>query len=171
MAGNSAALLICREYSQDKLTTKEKNKMRKPKVEKMRRDRINNSINQLRNLLEQEFQLLQPDSKPEKADILEIAVQFLKQQACHISNDGTSLKRKSHQQYTHGYSKCLHETLSFLSVHHIEQDTQAKLLNHVHQVESPLPRAQSQDRSPMKSHPYHKNQAVLSNARPLWRPW
>ncbi|KAF5899190.1 transcription factor HES-5-like [Clarias magur] len=47
------------------------NKMRKPMVEKMRRDRINSSIEQLKSLLAPEFLNQQPDSKLEKADILE----------------------------------------------------------------------------------------------------
>lgn len=47
-------------------------------VEKMRRDRINSSIEQLKLLLEQEFARHQPNSKLEKADILEMAVSYLK---------------------------------------------------------------------------------------------
>ncbi|KAI6073721.1 Transcription factor HES-5 [Aix galericulata] len=62
------------------LTPKEKNKLRKPVVEKMRRDRINSSIEQLKLLLEKEFQRHQPNSKLEKADILEMTVSYLKQQ-------------------------------------------------------------------------------------------
>lgn len=46
----------------------------------MRRDRINSSIEQLRLLLEKEFQKNQLPSKPEKADILEMTVTFLQQQ-------------------------------------------------------------------------------------------
>ncbi|POI33480.1 hypothetical protein CIB84_002770 [Bambusicola thoracicus] len=57
------------------LTPKEKNKLRKPVVEKMRRDRINSSIEQLKLLLEKEFQRHQPNSKLEKADILEMTVE------------------------------------------------------------------------------------------------
>ncbi|KAJ7421464.1 transcription factor HES-5-like protein [Willisornis vidua] len=63
------------------LTPKEKNKLRKPVVEKMRRDRINSSIEQLKLLLEKEFQRHQPNSKLEKADILEMTVSYLKQQS------------------------------------------------------------------------------------------
>jgi len=47
----------------------------------MRRDRINSSIEQLKLLLEKEFQRHQPNSKLEKADILEVAVSYLKQQS------------------------------------------------------------------------------------------
>uniref|UniRef100_A0A1A8P3K4 Transcription factor HES-5 n=1 Tax=Nothobranchius pienaari TaxID=704102 RepID=A0A1A8P3K4_9TELE len=49
-------------------------KLRKPLVEKLRRERINSSIEQLKSLLGPEFLKQQPDSKLEKADILEMTV-------------------------------------------------------------------------------------------------
>ncbi|XP_077314470.1 helix-loop-helix protein lin-22-like [Lithobates pipiens] len=59
---------------------KDTRKLRKPVIEKMRRDRINSSIEQLRLLLEKEFQKNQLPSKPEKADILEMTVNLLRDQ-------------------------------------------------------------------------------------------
>ena len=53
--------------------------LRKPLVEKLRRERINSSIEQLKSLLGPEFLKQQPDSKLEKADILEMTVCFLTQ--------------------------------------------------------------------------------------------
>ncbi|KAL7837700.1 hypothetical protein SRHO_G00274110 [Serrasalmus rhombeus] len=50
------------------------NKLRKPVVEKMCRDRINNSIKKLKILLTPDFLNQQPNSKLEKADILEMKV-------------------------------------------------------------------------------------------------
>ncbi|XP_044206008.1 enhancer of split mbeta protein-like [Thunnus albacares] len=63
--------------SQDHLTLT--HKLRKPLVEKLRRERINSSIEQLKSLLGPEFLKQQPDSKLEKADILEMTVCFLTQ--------------------------------------------------------------------------------------------
>ncbi|XP_033824720.1 hairy-related 12 [Periophthalmus magnuspinnatus] len=54
-------------------------KLRKPVVEKMRRDRINGCIEQLKVLLEKELHR-EGCSKLEKADVLEMTVCFLKQQ-------------------------------------------------------------------------------------------
>ncbi|XP_047438929.1 transcription factor HES-4-like [Mugil cephalus] len=54
-------------------------KLRKPLVEKLRRERINSSIEQLKSLLGPEFLKQQPDSKLEKADILEMTVCLLTQ--------------------------------------------------------------------------------------------
>ncbi|XP_028432613.1 enhancer of split mbeta protein-like [Perca flavescens] len=53
-------------------------KLRKPLVEKLRRERINSSIEQLKSLLSPEFLKQQPDSKLEKADILEMTVCVLR---------------------------------------------------------------------------------------------
>ncbi|XP_040285705.1 transcription factor HES-5-like [Bufo bufo] len=173
MAVNKTLCVISMEYAADTLATKEKIKMRKPVVEKMRRDRINSSINQLRKLLEQEFQLLQPDSKPEKADVLETAVQFLRQQQICNHQGMKSVHRTDHQQYRHGYSKCLHEALSYLSAHHTGQETQVKLLNHFHQLES-QPRNLSCLLSPPKSISERANQQeqpLIANTKYLWRPW
>ncbi|XP_028262293.1 transcription factor HES-5-like [Parambassis ranga] len=63
--------------SQEHLTLS--HKLRKPLVEKLRRERINSSIEQLKSLLGPEFLKQQPDSKMEKADILEMTVCFLTQ--------------------------------------------------------------------------------------------
>ncbi|XP_026205199.1 transcription factor HES-1-like [Anabas testudineus] len=63
--------------SQEHLTLT--HKLRKPLVEKLRRERINSSIEQLKSLLGPEFLKQQPDSKLEKADILEMTVCFLTQ--------------------------------------------------------------------------------------------
>ncbi|XP_020792505.2 transcription factor HES-5-like [Boleophthalmus pectinirostris] len=61
--------------SQDHLSLS--HKLRKPVVEKLRRERINSSIEQLKSLLCAEFFQQQPDSKLEKADVLEMTVTVL----------------------------------------------------------------------------------------------
>ncbi|NWS69583.1 HES5 factor, partial [Crotophaga sulcirostris] len=114
--------------SDNLLTPKEKNKLRKPVVEKMRRDRINSSIEQLKVLLEKEFQRHQPNSKLEKADILEMTVSYLKQQS------QLQMKRFFHKSsqfdFREGYSRCLQEAFHFLSLHKVRTETQTKLLSH-----------------------------------------
>uniref|UniRef100_A0AAY4EV86 BHLH domain-containing protein n=1 Tax=Denticeps clupeoides TaxID=299321 RepID=A0AAY4EV86_9TELE len=62
----------------------------KPLVEKMRRDRINNSIEQLKSLLGPEICNDQPDSKMEKADILEMTVCFLRRLQHHQAMNKSS---------------------------------------------------------------------------------
>ncbi|OCT70683.1 transcription factor HES-5 [Xenopus laevis] len=69
-----------RMYHMETNNGKDMRKIRKPVVEKMRRDRINSSIEQLRMLLEKQFEKHHLPTKPEKADILEVAVSLLRQQ-------------------------------------------------------------------------------------------
>lgn len=88
----------------------------------MRRDRINSSIEQLKLLLEKEFQRHQPNSKLEKADILEVAVSYLKQQSqlqdqkgecragiAHL-DPGLCLPKVSRSWSSPGTSKSLHKS-------------------------------------------------------------
>ncbi|XP_010291618.1 PREDICTED: transcription factor HES-5-like, partial [Phaethon lepturus] len=114
-------------HMEDKLLPKEKNKLRKPVVEKMRRDRINSSIEQLKLLLEKEFQRHQPNSKLEKADILEVAVSYLKQQS---QQDQTFLHKNREQDFNSGYLRCLKEAMHFLSYYEPKKETQVQLIKH-----------------------------------------
>ncbi|KAI1231494.1 hypothetical protein IHE44_0007947 [Lamprotornis superbus] len=115
--------------------------LRKPVVEKMRRDRINSSIEQLKLLLEKEFQRHQPNSKLEKADILEVAVSYLKQQSqlqdqksecragiAHL--DPAFIHKNPEQDFNSGYLRCLKEAMHFLSYYEPKKETQVQLIKH-----------------------------------------
>ncbi|KAK7896705.1 hypothetical protein WMY93_022030 [Mugilogobius chulae] len=139
-------------------------KLRKPMVEKLRRDRINTSIEQLKSLLGPEFLRQQPDSKQEKADVLEMTVAYLQawqQQAAPKAAPVPSV-RTSGEGYTH----CVQEAVSFLS--HCELQTQAhrRLLGHF-QGRVPGSPPVSPSRSPL--HKEHCKIQIQSNG--LWRPW
>ncbi|KAI6073722.1 Transcription factor HES-5 [Aix galericulata] len=121
----SNALVI---HVEEKLLPKEKNKLRKPVVEKMRRDRINSSIEQLKLLLEKEFQRHQPNSKLEKANILEVAVSYLKQQS--QLQDPAFVHKNPEQDFNSGYLQCLKEAMHFLSYYEPKRETQAQLIKH-----------------------------------------
>ncbi|KAE8593260.1 hypothetical protein XENTR_v10019053 [Xenopus tropicalis] len=129
--------------------------IRKPVVEKMRRDRINSSIEQLRMLLEKEFEKHNLPSKPEKADILEVAVGFLQQ---HIATKTDEISGKS---YKEGYSKCVEDSVHFLSAHN--QHSQGNLLRsfHGHQFSS------GETHQSRLCH----GQSPVTNSKVLWRPW
>ncbi|XP_053546920.1 transcription factor HES-5-like [Bombina bombina] len=81
----------------DNYLDKDIRKLRKPVIEKMRRDRINSSIEQLRILLEKDFKKQQLPSKPEKADILEMTVELLRKQLQRTSKGMASQKPPSNQ--------------------------------------------------------------------------
>ncbi|XP_006278093.1 transcription factor HES-5 [Alligator mississippiensis] len=156
MAPNTLALEI--------LTPKEKNRLRKPMVEKLRRDRINSSIEQLKVLLEKEFQRHQPNSKLEKADILEMTVSYLKYSQTFPSSQHLQ------QDYSEGYSWCLKEALQFLSLHSANLETQTKLLRHFQRSQVAAKDSNSSAASCF-SHQAPAKQAVLKPSSSLWRPW
>ncbi|XP_036415539.1 transcription factor HES-5-like [Colossoma macropomum] len=144
------------------------NKLRKPVVEKMRRDRINSSIEQLKTLLAPEFLNQQSDSKLEKADILEMTLSFLRRQQQQQPEFSTSSTAVSQ-----GFSRCVHEVLHFLSKDEVKTQSQRKLLNHFQNLqpsteekwrESDLPLLGSTDQLTTS-----KEKSSAKSA--LWRPW
>ncbi|KAK7916479.1 hypothetical protein WMY93_012240 [Mugilogobius chulae] len=86
-------------------------KLRKPVVEKLRRERINSSIEQLKSLLCAEFLQQQPDSKLEKADILEMTVTVLtrlqQQQTHSLSHSLMKSPQQSHCTELHNHKEAL----------------------------------------------------------------
>ncbi|KAL6464919.1 hypothetical protein MHYP_G00272360 [Metynnis hypsauchen] len=70
------------------------NKLRKPVVEKMRRDHINNSIEQLKTLLAPEFLNQQPDSKLDLGDDEEVMTQSQRKLLNHFQNLQPSTEEK-----------------------------------------------------------------------------
>ncbi|KAL7399050.1 hypothetical protein ABVT39_019174 [Epinephelus coioides] len=146
-------------------------KLRKPMVEKLRRDRINTSIEQLKSLLGPEFLRQQPDSKQEKADILEMAVTYLRgwqQQKQQQQQAGVTSGLMTSGD---GYSRCVQEAVSFLS--HCEVQTQAhrRLLSHFQglQASSHGPPTLSPPGSPL--HQVTSSKGVNQASSALWRPW
>ncbi|KAG5836054.1 transcription factor HES-5-like [Anguilla anguilla] len=142
------------------------NKPRKPMVEKMRRDRINSSIEQLRSLLGPAFLQQQPDSKLEKADILEMAVFFLaRQQKQPVSSSSSPVSQ--------GYSRCVQEIKHFLSREEVMPQSQRRLLNHFQNLPSSSDMTKSQSVLPQLNSPARQNtskeETPVKGA--LWRPW
>ncbi|KAM7412239.1 hypothetical protein PAMA_021941 [Pampus argenteus] len=138
--------------------------LRKPIVEKMRRDRINSCIEQLKIILEKEFHKQEPNSKLEKADILEMTVSFLRQQL----QPGLC-----QSDYSQGYSHCWRDSLHFLST---GSNTEASVtpLQGLQQQEQRLLRAQrASSSSPVCStlRPTMLKDSSSSSRGPVWRPW
>ncbi|XP_061076794.1 transcription factor HES-5-like [Conger conger] len=144
------------------------NKLRKPMVEKLRRDRINSSIEQLRSLLEPAFLQQQPDSKLEKADILEMAVFFLKRQQQQPVNSSSCSSPVSQ-----GYSRCVQEMKNFLSREEVMSHSQRRLLTHFQNRPTSSDTTESQSLLPQLKSPARqtssKEETPVKAA--LWRPW
>ncbi|XP_072308957.1 transcription factor HES-5-like [Eucyclogobius newberryi] len=126
------------------------NKLRKLVVEKVRRERINTSIEQLKALLNLEE--YEPSGraqvKLEKADILEMAVCFLRQRA--IASVVPS--------YSQGFSQCLQETLRHLSLHAPLQQAEREEIKRFYVVQ----------RAALHRHIADEHS---TSKRLLWRPW
>ncbi|XP_068589495.1 hairy-related 12 [Cebidichthys violaceus] len=145
-----------------RISEKDNIKLRKPIVEKMRRDRINSCIEELKIILEKEFQKHEPNSKLEKADILEMTVSLLRQQL------QPSLCKSDYNQ---GYSNCWRDFLSAGS------NTEASVtpLQGLQQQKQQLHQAQrASSSSPVCStlRPTTLQDSSSRSSRgPVWRPW
>ncbi|MEQ2163900.1 hypothetical protein GOODEAATRI_001011, partial [Goodea atripinnis] len=150
----------------------------KPMVEKLRRDRINTSIEQLKSLLGPEFLRQHPDSKQEKADILEMAVSYLRswqQQKLQLQQQQQqSLLTSGPITAWDGYSRCVQEAVSFLSRCEVQSQAHRLLLSHFQGLQassrnSPSPCSPSPPSSPLHQVSSSKGMSPASSA--LWRPW
>ncbi|XP_034021780.1 transcription factor HES-5-like [Thalassophryne amazonica] len=145
--------------SQEHLTLS--HKLRKPVVEKLRRERINSSIEQLKSLLGPEFLRQQPDSKLEKADILEMTVCFLRRlQQQNQAVDSAAV----HQ----GYSRCVQEVAQFLSEAEVQTHSQRRLLKNFHKLQSSSEKKLTEADFSLLSSTVHSSSKQESA---LWRPW
>ncbi|KAL1265063.1 hypothetical protein QQF64_003090 [Cirrhinus molitorella] len=128
------------------------NKLRKPMVEKMRRDHMNSSIEQLKCLLAPEFLKQQPDSKQEKADILEMTLNFL--QCSHAVNQG--------------FSRCVDEIVHFLSKDEMKTQSQRRLLKHFQNLQTSCEQNRRESVLPDQK---TFSKEINVNKSAIWRPW
>ncbi|KAL0970020.1 hypothetical protein UPYG_G00236040 [Umbra pygmaea] len=112
---------------------KEERKLRKPLIEKRRRERINCSLKQLKGIMVEAYSLDQ--SKLEKADVLEVTVQHMEGlQKSHGSGSppGPNVGFDCRQRYSSGYIQCMHEVHNLLlSCPGMDKPLGARLLNHL----------------------------------------
>uniref|UniRef100_A0AAY4EWH1 BHLH domain-containing protein n=1 Tax=Denticeps clupeoides TaxID=299321 RepID=A0AAY4EWH1_9TELE len=136
-----------------------KQQIRKPMVEKMHRDYINNSIKQLKSLLDPEIHNHQPDSTMEKADFLEMTVCSLRRLQ-HLQAMNKSLEAASQ-----GFSRCNQETVHFLSREEVKTQTHQRPLNQFQNLQPPCDKNRKESVQLTNS---KKKSPVTSR---LWRPW
>ncbi|XP_019952142.2 transcription factor HES-5-like [Paralichthys olivaceus] len=154
--------------SQEHLTRS--HKLRKPLVEKLRRERINSSIEQLKSLLGPEFLKQQPDSKLEKADILEMTVYFLRRLQQQKQQQNPAVGSAA---VNRGYSRCVQEVAHFLSSEEVKAQSQRRLMKHFNKLQSSSDeKLREADFSPLSStvHTSITKDKSLVNSAP-WRPW
>ncbi|KAG5274544.1 hypothetical protein AALO_G00137470 [Alosa alosa] len=136
-------------------------KIRKPIVEKKRRDRINNCIEQLKDLLGPQLLNQQPGSKLEKADILEMTVFLLRQQ---LQLETLPSSDAVHQ----GFSRCAQKVVYFLSEDKVQTQSHGTVLNHV-QTLKPSSNEDTPQLSMLDQQTLSKEKSPIKRA--LWRPW
>ncbi|XP_045913319.1 transcription factor HES-5-like [Micropterus dolomieu] len=143
----------CSSIHHIRISEKDNIKLRKPIVEKMRRDRINSCIEQLKIILEKEFHQQEPNSKLEKADILEMTVSFLRQQL---------QQGLCQSDYNQGYSHCWRDSVSSVTpLQGLQQQKQQ-----LHQAQ----RASSSSPACSILRPTTLQDSSSSRG-PVWRPW
>ncbi|XP_076003464.1 transcription factor HES-5-like [Genypterus blacodes] len=140
-------------------------KIRKPLVEKLRRERINSSIEQLKSLLGPEFLKQQPDSKLEKADILEMTVFVLTQMMKRQHVDTAAVNQ--------GYSRGVKEVAHFLSKEEVKTQSQRRLLKHFNKLQSSPDNNMREAEFSLLSFTvqtsFTKEKSPVNSAP--WRPW
>ncbi|XP_068441516.1 hairy-related 8.2 [Clinocottus analis] len=108
---------------------KAERKLRKPLIERKRRERINSCLDQLKDTVIGAFRLDQ--SKLEKADILEMTVKHLQNIQSSKVHDPT-LGLEAQQKYSTGYIQCVHEVHNtLLTCDWMDQPLGSRLLRHL----------------------------------------
>ncbi|XP_068810523.1 transcription cofactor HES-6 isoform X2 [Struthio camelus] len=111
---------------EDLFEAKGDRKTRKPLVEKKRRARINESLQELRLLL------ADSEAKLENAEVLELTVRRVQAVLERRALEGGRLHREASERFAAGYIQCMHEVHTFVSsCPGIDDATAAELLNHL----------------------------------------
>nr|XP_046169295.1 transcription factor HES-1-like [Oncorhynchus gorbuscha] len=111
-------------------SAKEERKLRKPIIERKRRERINNCLDQLKETVVGAFSLDQ--SKVEKADILEMTVKHLQNVQTPRFSADPNLDLDAQQKYSTGYIQCMQEVHNMLlSCEWMDKALGSRLLNHL----------------------------------------
>ncbi|XP_066565361.1 hairy-related 13 [Amia ocellicauda] len=103
-------------------------KARKPLVEKKRRARINESLQELRGLLaDSDLQ-----TKMENAEVLEMTVKRVENILRNRAMEADTINREASERFAAGYIQCMHEVHMFVSnCPGIDATVAAELLNHL----------------------------------------
>uniref|UniRef100_I3IVW0 Uncharacterized protein n=1 Tax=Oreochromis niloticus TaxID=8128 RepID=I3IVW0_ORENI len=121
---------------------------------KLRRERINTCIEQLKSLLGPEFLKQQPDSKLEKADIPEMTV----------SVDSAAVGK--------GYSRCVQEVAHVLSKDEVNTLSHGRLMNHINKLQNSSDNLREADISRLSYTVQTTNTKDKTRVNSsLWRPW
>uniref|UniRef100_A0A671NHK0 BHLH domain-containing protein n=1 Tax=Sinocyclocheilus anshuiensis TaxID=1608454 RepID=A0A671NHK0_9TELE len=137
--------------------------LRKPIVEKIRRERINSSIEKLKSLLGQEFLKQQLDSRQEKAEILETTLDFLRHQ--QRSQNPSACSSTAARD---GRSRCVQEAVNLLSQCPVQTESHRRLLKHFLHMQ---PYTENNTRVPPQLNSPAAQSSSKEQTLEFWRPW
>lgn len=107
-----------------------KKRVNKPLIEKRRRERINECLNQLQTLISQldkdKYKVGRP-AKLEKADILEMTVEFVRKTKTNLQVNPKEDTDLHEQSYVAGYRKCMDEIQTFCKDNNVPTELKASL--------------------------------------------
>ncbi|XP_062597382.1 transcription factor HES-1-like [Saccostrea cucullata] len=141
-----------------------KRRVNKPMIERRRRERINECLNQLQTLiaqLDKEKPKIGKSNKLEKADILEMTVDFVKRSQPMLKEENEKKESPADSvQYQAGYEKCRIEIQSFLQTsENVPEEVKTALLKQIQNSPKQQPsqptetNARVQDLNPKSSAP------------------
>lgn len=161
---HSTAVVAPQSTEQRKLSSSEIRRTTKPIMEKRRRARINNSLNELKNLI-LEYNGTRSSSKDsaarnaananklEKADVLEMAVRHVRMIHQQLTAQRTVADPQIGDKFRAGYLECANEVSRYLTrTEGVDSSARQGLLNHLGRV-SPAPSTVSSGSSSPSSSP------------------
>ncbi|KFP40956.1 Transcription factor HES-5, partial [Chlamydotis macqueenii] len=112
--------------------------------------------------------------KLEKADVLEVAVSYLKQQS--QLQDQVFIHKNLEQDFNSGYLRCLKEAMHFLSYHEPKKEAQVQLIKHFCKAQMGAdvvysPALRSPPLSPCLFARKQPAQKTAAAAPTIWRTW
>ncbi|GAB6026658.1 hypothetical protein CHUAL_013064 [Chamberlinius hualienensis] len=147
------------------MKSSEYRKVIKPLLERRRRARINSCLDELKALIMESTENENADaSKLEKADILELTVQHLRnlRRGAHQPN-GINHIVPTDDKFRAGFTECAQEVSAFLTtVSGVDHNSRCRLLSHLSQHISRIP--------PSNLHPPMMSATVIDNSHPTPPP-
>ncbi|CAC5385103.1 HES1 [Mytilus coruscus] len=123
-----------RKISEGSTPDRPKKRVNKPLIEKRRRERINECLNQLQTLIAQldkdKYKVGRP-AKLEKADILEMTVEFVKKTKTSLQGGHKDDADTQQQSYLAGYRKCMDEIQNFCRENNIPSELKTSLQSQI----------------------------------------
>ncbi|CAG2191774.1 HES1 [Mytilus edulis] len=112
------------------IESQQKRKTSKPMTERRRRERINNSLMQLKSLVLRDTNK-EEHVKMEKADIMDMAVRYIEDHQQRQVIEEQERQQITVHSFLQGYTTCIHEVSRHQSIHGYSNEIVSSLSNHL----------------------------------------